>query len=122
VIVLYDDDCGFCRWTLAWALRRDRDHTLTIAPIQSSTGDELLADLDAAERLRSVHVVHDDGRRTSGGHAVSDVLRELPSAPLLARVAGIPIVYRLAAANRSKLSRLVPARAKQRADRLLQSY
>jgi predicted DCC family thiol-disulfide oxidoreductase YuxK len=121
VIVLYDEDCGFCRWTMAWALRRDRNRALNVAPIQSSTGAELLADLTPAERLSSVHVVHDDGRRESGGAAVGDVLRALPSRHPLARVGSIPLVYRLAAANRSKLSRLVPERSKRAADRLLGS-
>jgi predicted DCC family thiol-disulfide oxidoreductase YuxK len=116
VIVLYDEDCGFCRWTMAWALRRDRDRALTVAPIQSPTGARLLADLTPAERLSSVHVVHDDGRRESGGAAVRDVLSALPSRHPVARVAGIPTAYRFAARHRSRLSRLVPARAKRRAD------
>ena len=119
MIVLYDDDCGFCRWTLAWALKRDREGALETAPIQSPKGAELLADLTPAERLREVHVVHDDGRRQSGGAAVSAVLTALPGPHPLARVAGIPAVYRLAAANRSKLSRLVPQRSKRAADQLL---
>ena len=82
MIVLYDGDCGFCRWTVAWALKRDRNGVLEIAPIQSPTGDRLLADLPPAERLSSVHVVGDDGGRESGGAAVREVLDALPSAPL----------------------------------------
>jgi predicted DCC family thiol-disulfide oxidoreductase YuxK len=122
VIVLYDGNCGFCRWTVAWALKRDRDRLLTVAPIQSPTGDRLLAGVDAAERLRAVHVVHDDGRHESGGAAAQAVLRV--SARRLARLAGISprlveLVYRLVAGNRARLSRLVPAGAKQRADRML---
>jgi predicted DCC family thiol-disulfide oxidoreductase YuxK len=116
VIVLYDEDCGFCRWTLAWALERDRERALEIAPIQSETGTRLLADMDPAERLCAVHVVHADARRESGGAAVRDVLNALPSRNPLARVASIPLAYRFAAKNRSWLSRLVPARAKRRAD------
>jgi predicted DCC family thiol-disulfide oxidoreductase YuxK len=126
VIVLYDSDCGFCRWTIAWALKRDRNHVLGVAPIQSSTGAELLADLDPAERLESAHAVHDDGRRESGGAAVRTVLEVLPSARPLAWLAGLSprlteAVYRLVADHRSAVSRLVPARAKRRADALLAS-
>jgi len=126
VIVLYDDECGFCRWALAWALKRDRDHALTIAPIQSSKGEQLLADLEPAERLRSVHVVHDDGHRESGGAATRAVLETLPSAHLLTRLAGVSprlteFGYRLIANHRSRLSRLVPKAAKQRADELVAS-
>src|SRR4051794_215605 len=121
-IVLYDGECGFCRWAVAWALERDRDGVLSVAPIQSPTGAQLLADLDPAERLRAVHVVHDDGRRESGGAAARAVL-EATARPL-ARLAGMSprateLVYRLVAGNRSRVSRLVPRRAKLRADRLL---
>jgi predicted DCC family thiol-disulfide oxidoreductase YuxK len=119
VIVLYDEDCGFCRWTVAWALKRDRDRALEIAPIQSAAGEQLLADLAPAERLRAAHVVNDDGRRESGGAAVREVLNALPSAHPLARLASIPIVYRLAARHRSRISRLVPRRSKLKADQLL---
>jgi predicted DCC family thiol-disulfide oxidoreductase YuxK len=124
VIVLYDGDCGFCRWTIAWALKRDRDNVLTVAPIQSTTGELLLADMEPTERLGSVHVVHDDAGRESGGAAVRDVLNALPAARPLARLAGISprstdLVYRLVAGHRGRLSRLVPERAKRRADGVL---
>ena len=122
MIVLYDGDCGFCRWMVAWALERDRDGVLTVAPIQSPAGERLLADLEPAERLRSVHVVHDDGRRTSGGAAAREVL-EVTARPLARLAAFSPrvtdLVYRLVAGQRSRLSRLVPRRAKLRADRML---
>lgn len=124
MIVLYDEECGFCRWTLAWALKRDRNHVLAVAPIQSATGARLLGDLEPAERLRAVHVVHDEARRESGGAAVREVLKALPSARPLARLADISPrltdrVYRLIAEHRRQLSRLVPASAKLRADRML---
>jgi hypothetical protein len=75
--------------------------------------------MDPAERLRAVHVVHDDARRESGGAAVREVLNALPSRNPLARLAGVPFAYRLAARNRSRLSRLVPARVKGRADAIV---
>lgn len=124
MIVLYDRDCGFCRWTVAWALRRDRDGALRVAPIQSEAGERLLADMDPTERLRAAHVIHDDGRRSSGGAAMRDVLAALPSARVPARIAGVSerateLGYRLVAGNRSVASRLVPKAAKARADLLL---
>ena len=124
LLVLYDDDCGFCRWTVAWALRRDRAGVLDVAPIQSDTGERLLADLDPAERLRAAHVIHADGRRSSGGAALRDVLDALPGTRGRARLAGLSerateLGYRLVANNRSRVSRLVPKAAKARADELL---
>jgi predicted DCC family thiol-disulfide oxidoreductase YuxK len=112
VIVLFDSDCGFCRRTLDWALARDRDHLLEPHPIQSATGAELLADLDPTERLRSAHVIHDDGRRESGGAAMRAVLDVLPSARRLAWLARLSpratdAGYRVVARHRSFFGRLV---------------
>jgi hypothetical protein len=66
----------------------------------------------------SAHVVHDDGRRESGGAAVRDVLKALPSARGLALISP-ELLYRLIAGQRRQLSRLVPGRAKRRADGIL---
>jgi predicted DCC family thiol-disulfide oxidoreductase YuxK len=112
VIVLYDSDCGFCRWTLDWALARDRDHLLEPHPIQSAKGAELLSDLEPDERLRSAHVVHPDGRRESGGAAMRAVLDVLPSARRLAWLARLSpratdAAYGFVARNRSFFGRLV---------------
>jgi predicted DCC family thiol-disulfide oxidoreductase YuxK len=111
VIVLYDGDCGFCRRSVDWALRRDRDSRLTATPIQSPAGERLLADLAPEQRLREVHVIHDDGRRSSGGAAVKDVLNVLPSARALARVVSVSprmteLGYRVVANNRGLFAHL----------------
>jgi predicted DCC family thiol-disulfide oxidoreductase YuxK len=112
VIVLYDSDCGFCRWTLDWALKRDREHVLEPHPIQSARGAELLADLDPAERLRQAHVVHAYGRRESGGAAMRAVLDVLPPARRLAWLARLSpratdAGYRFVARHRAVFGRLV---------------
>jgi predicted DCC family thiol-disulfide oxidoreductase YuxK len=119
VIVLYDGDCGFCRRSVDWALRRDRDRRLTATPIQSPTGEFLLADLTPDQRLREVHVINDDGRRSSGGAAVKDVLRALPSARGLARVVSVSprmtqVGYRFVANHRALFGKLRSPRSAQR--------
>jgi predicted DCC family thiol-disulfide oxidoreductase YuxK len=86
MIVLYDEGCGFCQWTVAWALKRDTRDVLRPEAIQSPTGARMLADLDPASRLQSMHVVHETGRRESGGAALRAVLETLPSTRLAARV------------------------------------
>jgi predicted DCC family thiol-disulfide oxidoreductase YuxK len=111
VIVLYDGDCGFCRRSVDWALRRDRDRRLTATPIQSPMGDFLLADLTPEQRLREVHLIDDDGRRSSGGAAVKDVLWALPSSRGLARVVSVSprmtqLGYRFVANRRAFFGRL----------------
>ena len=114
--MLYDSDCGFCRWTLDWALARDRDHVLEPHPIQSAKGAELLADLDPDERMSQAHVVHDDGRRDSGGAAMRAVLDVLPQARRLAWLARLSpratdAGYRFVARHRGFFGKLVRLRA-----------
>jgi predicted DCC family thiol-disulfide oxidoreductase YuxK len=126
VIVLYDADCGFCRWVTAWALRRDERRRLVAAPIQSPLGAELLAELSPGERLAAAHAVLPEGRRRSGGAAAAEVLEALDGPRLLARLAhtlpGVTHrVYDAVAGHRAGVSRLVGEGARGRADRLLES-
>jgi predicted DCC family thiol-disulfide oxidoreductase YuxK len=126
VIVLYDADCGFCRWVMAWALRHDRRDRLLPAPIQSQLGAELLADLSPDERLAAAHAVLPDGRRRSGGAAAGEVLETLDRTRLVGRLArSFPRVtgrvYDAVAGRRMAIGRLVGERARRRADRLLES-
>jgi predicted DCC family thiol-disulfide oxidoreductase YuxK len=126
LIVLYDADCGFCRWAAAWALRQDRRDLLVAAPIQSTLGSELLADLTPEERLAAAHVVGPDGRRRSGGEAASEVLGVLDRMRVLGRLArSFPrvsgCVYDAVAGRRNAIGRLVGRGARRRADRLLET-
>jgi predicted DCC family thiol-disulfide oxidoreductase YuxK len=120
--VYYDDDCGFCRWALAWLLRWDRRGRLRPVPIASAEGERELGDLGPA-RFASWHLVR-DGERHSGGRAFAPLLEELPGGSALAPVARrlerllVP-AYDWVAAHRTGLSRLVPARGKERADALV---
>jgi predicted DCC family thiol-disulfide oxidoreductase YuxK len=124
VIVLYDADCGFCRWAMAWAVRHDHHHVLVTVPIQSSLGSELLVDVTPSERLRSAHVIREDGSRRLGGAAAADVLSVLPPTRVLGRLArSLPrttaLLYGVVAARRRSFGRLVGKDARRRADDLL---
>ena len=107
-LLYYDQDCGFCRWTLAWVLRWDRKGRIVPVPITDP------ADLDSWHFER-------EGRRWSAGRAFAPLLEELPGGPVLAPLARrlewllVP-AYRWVADHRESLSRLVPARNKARAD------
>jgi predicted DCC family thiol-disulfide oxidoreductase YuxK len=116
ITVLYDDDCGFCRWSTdklrAWDTRR----RLTSAAIQSPRGAELLHAVPEAERLASMHAVTPDGRVWSGGQAVRVILARLPGGSILASIAaafpdGTEWVYRLVARHRERLGLLLGQRA-----------
>lgn len=126
MIVLYDADCGFCRWAMAWALGHDPRRPLVAVPIQSQLGAQLLEDLSPSERLDAAHVVRDDGGRESGGAAAAEVLGALPRTRALGRLARrLPAttaaLYGLVAAHRHGFGRFVGAEARRRADRLLQA-
>jgi predicted DCC family thiol-disulfide oxidoreductase YuxK len=126
-ILLYDPDCGFCRWSLAWVLRADRSKRLRPVPLGSREADELLADLTPEERMRSWHLIAPDGRRWSAGYAAAPLLRLLPGGRLpAAALAAAPEitdrVYRWVADHRSTLSKLIPERGKRRADERLAAH
>jgi len=114
--ILYDDDCGFCRWSAEKLRRWDRDGRLSFATIQGETGRRLLADMDPAARLASWHVVTPDGTRTSGGAAAVPVLERLPGGAPLALLAGLspPLTnaaYRAVAKRRTAIGRALGADA-----------
>lgn len=109
-VVLYDEECGFCRWALDRLLRWDRRENLRAAPIQSDEGDRLLGDLSERARLSSWHLVTPDGRRHSGGAASAPLARLLPfGAPVALLAEAFPRItdrlYRWVARNRETLGR-----------------
>jgi predicted DCC family thiol-disulfide oxidoreductase YuxK len=83
VALLYDEDCGFCRWSLDKVLRLDRGSRIRPVAIQSAEGKDLLAGMDEARRLASWHLVDERGRIYSAGAAVPEVARRLPGGGLL---------------------------------------
>jgi predicted DCC family thiol-disulfide oxidoreductase YuxK len=118
--LLYDADCGFCKWVVALLLRWDRDGRLTPASIQGARGESLLGDLPPAERLAAVHLITAHGERLSGGAVAGPLLRLLPGGAIPARAAELaPALTRRAYAwvadHRSQISKAVPAQVKRRA-------
>ena len=109
-LVLYDEDCGFCRWSLAPQLRWDRRGRLRAVPIQGEEGDLLLADLSERDRLASWHLVTPGGRRYSGAAATGPLARLLPAGAPVAFLAetfprSTDRLYRWVARNRDTLGR-----------------
>ena len=122
VTVLYDHDCGFCRWSVGRLLAWDRAGRLRPVAIQSTEGQRLLRDLTPERRLAAAHAVDAAGRRTSGGDALAPVAAVLPGgAPLAALGRRAPalarVTYRAVAGRRSLFGRLLSNAAKARADR-----
>jgi predicted DCC family thiol-disulfide oxidoreductase YuxK len=120
-VVLYDGECGLCKWMLAGILRWDRGSRLRPLALQSSNADAMLCDLERGERMASWHLVSPCGERSSSGAALSRLLGLLPGGALpAAATERFPALteraYRWVADHRSALSKLVPAASKRRAD------
>lgn len=94
-LVVYDGDCGFCRATVRWALRRDRRDRLRARPFQEPGVLEETG-IDRADAERAVFLVAPDGRRWSGADASARVLQLLPRWSLLGRFLALPGVVHLA--------------------------
>ena len=70
-VVLYDDDCAFCKWSLDKILAWDRHRRLRPVAIQSDEGQGLLASIPESERLDSWHLVLPSGEVRSAGAAAA---------------------------------------------------
>ena len=76
--VLYDGDCGLCKWLLCGLLAWDRTVRLRPLALQRPESEELLADLTPEERMASWHLISPEGGRQSGGAALAPLLLLLP--------------------------------------------
>lgn len=126
LVVLYDEDCRWCRWSVARLVAFDRDRRLRLVPIQGEEGESLLAGVPESERLASAHAVNREGRVYSGGDAAAPIASVLPAlsfgAPLLRAIPGpTRAAYRLVADNRSRLGSRLDDGAMEKADRLIAS-
>ena len=119
-VVLYDRDCGFCRWSLAKVLSLDRRRSLRPVALQDPEADVLLKGMNEERRYASAHVVTEDGSVFSGGEAVAPLVRLLPAgAPFsaVARLLSRPLNagYRVVVRYRGALGRRLSPEAKDRA-------
>jgi predicted DCC family thiol-disulfide oxidoreductase YuxK len=116
--VIYDGNCGFCKWMLAGLLRFDPGHKLRPVALGTAEADELLSDLTPEQRNASWHLVSPTGERESAGEAAPTVVRMLKGgrAPAAALAAAQPVTnraYEWVATHRTGLSRFVPNRLKE---------
>jgi predicted DCC family thiol-disulfide oxidoreductase YuxK len=112
--VLYDADCGFCKWSLDKILAWDRRRALRPVAIQSEEGDRLLAGVPEAKRLESWHLVLPSGEIRSAGAAAAPLVRALPAGrPLALLFERFPRTtdraYRFVAEHRDRFARILGA-------------
>jgi predicted DCC family thiol-disulfide oxidoreductase YuxK len=109
--ILYDADCGVCKFILARVLELDRGRYRPLA-LQDPRAAELLPGLQEEERMQSFHIVEADGTVHSAGDGLAELVPGLDRLPRLADRA-----YWLVAGNRSRLGKLIPAAARRQAQR-----
>ena len=115
-VVLYDEDCGFCRWSLAKLLRWDRRNALRPVALQDPEADVLLEGMPEDRRMASWHLVTPDGAIASGGDAAAPLARLLPGgAPIAFLARTFPgltrSAYGLVSRNRTRLAGVVGEQA-----------
>lgn len=113
--LLYDGDCGFCRWSADGILAWDRHRRLRPVALQDPEADRLLAGMDPERKMASWHLVTPEGRILSAGAAIPELLRLLPGGGPLAAIAGLAprvtdAAYRLVSDHRDRLAELVGRR------------
>ena len=86
-ILVYDADCGFCRWSVARILRWDRRRLLRPVAVQAPEADSILGDMPTDERMASWHLVIPGGAVVSGGDAVALLAERLPGGRAIAVLA-----------------------------------
>lgn len=124
-VLLYDADCGFCRWCAAKVLAWDRGRRVRPVALQSPEAERLLAHMTPGERMASMHVVDESGGVHSGGAALEPLLHLLPVGGPLARLAGAAPwasdrLYRFTAGHRDAFGPLVTEGAARRARRAIE--
>jgi predicted DCC family thiol-disulfide oxidoreductase YuxK len=110
--LLFDADCGFCRWATDRILAWDRRKRLRPVALQDAEAGELLRQMPPERRMASWHLVTPGGRVYSAGAAVGPLLRLLPGgAPLAVLADASPRTtsraYAAVARNRGRLGRLL---------------
>jgi predicted DCC family thiol-disulfide oxidoreductase YuxK len=115
-VLIYDGDCGFCRWSVDKILRWNRRDSLRAVPFQDPEGDALLGDMDEERKVASWHLVAPDGRVYSAGAAVPALAELLPAGTPIALLArrfpgATERAYEWVADHRDELGRRLGTRA-----------
>ena len=110
--LLYDADCGVCKFVVARVLELDRARRLRPLALQDPRAADLLPGMSAEERMHSFHLVEADGTVHSAGDGLAVLFPPLERTPRLASR-----LYWLVAVNRDRLGRLLPDVARRQAAR-----
>src|SRR3954454_20089018 len=87
-ILMYDSDCGFCRWCLGKVLAWDRGRAIRPVALGTDEANRLLGDMPADLQRSSWHLVDDAGGVHSAGAGFPPLLGLLPAGRPLAAATG----------------------------------
>jgi predicted DCC family thiol-disulfide oxidoreductase YuxK len=114
MLVVYDQDCGVCQASVAWAKKRDRKGVLQFV---GNDAAKLPAGVTREETAHTV-IVLDGERKLVRAEATARILRELPRWAPLGALLGAPGLRRVAnwsydkfAQNRHRISAALGMRA-----------
>jgi predicted DCC family thiol-disulfide oxidoreductase YuxK len=109
-ILLWDGECGFCRRSVEWVLRQDKEKKISALPFQSAK--EWISSEILGASQRQAHLVSPTGEVLGGGDAAIKIL-EIIGHSFSSKVLALPVIssltglgYRLVAQNRRLASRL----------------
>ena len=110
--IVYDDDCGFCTWSVEYALARGEFTVVGFSELTATQRDRLPDDYQRCSHLLTESGVHSCGaaaevvlaQLSGSGGAVGRAFRLLPTG--VRRAVREPL-YRLAANNRDRPGSLV---------------
>ena len=120
MVLIYDRDCGFCRWSLGKVLAWDRRGAVRPVALGTPEANSLLGDMPRERQFSSWHLVDETGVHSAGA-GFPPLLRLLPGGgPLAAGTAKLAgateSAYRFISGNRSIWGKFVTDGAKRRAD------
>ena len=115
-VLLFDGDCGFCRWAADKLLVWGRGRPLRAVALQSHEADDLLGPMDDLAKMGSWHFVDRRGLAYSASAAVAPLMRELPLGwPAATAASAFPGLtdrsYRWLSRNRFRFGRMLGERA-----------
>ena len=97
-LVIYDSECGFCRWSAATIARLDRDATLAIAPANEVARDELPAGKSPLGQRGSIRLLTKERLLDGAGAliAIAAEIRCLAPMAMLVRGLGLEPILEMA--------------------------
>lgn len=79
-IILFDGVCNFCNGSINFIIERDKENYFKFAPLQSETGEKLLAEYGIDKTITDSVVLIEDGKAYTRTTAALRIARKLSGA------------------------------------------